>query len=411
MYPVYPRKIGASMCHSMGYVVVTLDGPVDGGDFGPYTSGTRTSGIQEAFDYAAKNGLNVFIAGTQTSSDAMKAAVYSTTEPITIPAMQGFRIDGGFYVISYTGTTGDAVVIDSAMNCYYSLGLVVSKSEAGAGIRVRPKSPVPIDGVQICTALEIRVEGIVGAGTFDVNTWQLTNEPGGSGLVLDSTYAPIVWSRFDISEVLLCNRNVHLTGPTGKSIAFNEITVTHNHQAYTHLQMGDETVSSCQSIYSNRLTTSMNSDGIRDAIGAVVSGSRNRLTIMSSSGMAPGKDLIFAVDARENVVEASALQSGYTNNAETPTNRLVSLWNVGFGISTPAVPKPDQYLVNREPYTVEITILDPGDVIEWSICDANSLERTVKAPLTAGERFLLAPGDKVRFAYTEAPDWLWRVVG
>ena len=35
----------------MGYVVVTPQGPEDGGDFGPLTPGTKTAGIQEALNY------------------------------------------------------------------------------------------------------------------------------------------------------------------------------------------------------------------------------------------------------------------------------------------------------------------------------------------------------------------------
>ena len=37
------------------FVYVTLEGPDDGGDFEPSTPGTRTSGIQEALDYAIAN--------------------------------------------------------------------------------------------------------------------------------------------------------------------------------------------------------------------------------------------------------------------------------------------------------------------------------------------------------------------
>src|SRR6476659_5225745 len=45
------------------HVSVTLDGPDDGGDFGPHTSGTKTGGIQEALDYAQANSRDVYIHG------------------------------------------------------------------------------------------------------------------------------------------------------------------------------------------------------------------------------------------------------------------------------------------------------------------------------------------------------------
>ena len=46
--------------HSFGYIVVTPDGPKDGGDFGKHTPGTKTAGIQEAIHYAiaAKKNRN-----------------------------------------------------------------------------------------------------------------------------------------------------------------------------------------------------------------------------------------------------------------------------------------------------------------------------------------------------------------
>jgi hypothetical protein len=43
------------------YVFVTLEGPDDGGDFGPNTPGTKTSGIQEALNYAHEHCRDVYI--------------------------------------------------------------------------------------------------------------------------------------------------------------------------------------------------------------------------------------------------------------------------------------------------------------------------------------------------------------
>ena len=41
--------------HNLGYVVISLKGPADGGDFGPKTPGTQTSGFQEAINFAVAN--------------------------------------------------------------------------------------------------------------------------------------------------------------------------------------------------------------------------------------------------------------------------------------------------------------------------------------------------------------------
>jgi len=48
---------------SLNYIVVTPNGPADGGDFGPGTPGAKTSGLQEAFNRAHEEVRDVYIVG------------------------------------------------------------------------------------------------------------------------------------------------------------------------------------------------------------------------------------------------------------------------------------------------------------------------------------------------------------
>ena len=95
----------------------------DKGDFGPGTEGTTTDGWQEALNYCVSHGRDLYVKG----GFGGRKAVYNIGETIKIPAAQDFRIDGGVYVINFQGKdlSMDGVVIDSAMNCEYKLGIIV----------------------------------------------------------------------------------------------------------------------------------------------------------------------------------------------------------------------------------------------------------------------------------------------
>ena len=64
--------------------------------------------------------------------------------------------------------------------------------------------------------------------------------------------------------------------------------------------------------------------------------------------------------------------------------------------------------MNRNPYPVEVIILAPGQVTGWTLGDALGNEQPVEAPLRAGERFTLQPGDSLGLTYVEPPAWRWK---
>jgi hypothetical protein len=92
--------------HNVNYVVVSPNGPRDGGDFGPHTPGTKTSGIQEALSFAKEHVRDVYICGGGIKAPFQGGVGYTLHETLHIPWNQNWRLDGGEYWLSYGGTAG-----------------------------------------------------------------------------------------------------------------------------------------------------------------------------------------------------------------------------------------------------------------------------------------------------------------
>jgi hypothetical protein len=386
-----------------GYMLVSPGGPDDGGDFGPRTPGTRTAGIQEALDAACATDRNVFIAGVQ--GEGRPSCVYQVAETIHVPPRQGFRIDGGPHVLAYTGR-GDAVVIDSCMDCWYRFGLITSRSD-GAVVRLQPQHPVPIDGMRVITDSVFEFSSLVGGGRFDLAARRVAEAPRGTGLLLDGRGGPIVFNRIFAVAVLLCDIGVHLRPGPGGAISHNVLRVTHNHQNRVGLQLGDEAAPARAAAF-NRVDMSLDAEDVPEATGAIVAGSGNLLTL-DCARMASGRDLVLTRGAHGNLVQALAVPSGITLLAEGP-NRIVVPGAGGLGIGTPAVPPTQEAVRNEHPHPIEAIILAPGTVHAWTLVDRAGNRQRVAAPLRAGERFILDCGEALGFEYREPPAWRWRAL-
>jgi hypothetical protein len=439
------RTLEADRYRRLGFVVVTPQGPDDGGDFGPNTPGTRTAGIQEAVDYATSHFLNLFIAGVQAGAssreeflrwtsdrgwipiEGAKHRWYYTHEPIRLPATQGFRIDARHTIIVYEGSGGAVLNIDSCMDAHYRFGILVQNKrrdheEEGAVVLIKPELPVPMDDFAVVTDSTFEFSSLSGGGLFDFDSWQIVRKPYGGGLVLDASKAPIVYNRFFASAILLADKNVYLTG---KKCSNNWIHVMHNQQSTTHLQIGDESSQPSN----NRFDMSINANQLEDSTGVRVFGHSNvlRLDVQKAS---PGRDIVFEAPARDNLVTAlthfrstgssnpnrnptpstAYKKLSITNLAEKPTNRITTSRAAGFDIPTPEFPSSGEGLVNRACYKVKAMIVNPGRVSGWSLVDANGRQITIDGRIFAGQEISLEPGDQITFLYEDAPDWRWKAV-
>lgn len=375
-------------------ILVTPDGPNDGGEFGLNTPGTRTSGIQEALDLAKATRRDVYIAGGAVPHPFTGGAVYNLNATLEVPWMQDFRLDGGEAVLNYTQPAGDAIVFDSLMSCRIKLGLVVSQSD-GTVVRLQPRTKGP-DKFSTITTSVFEINAIVGGGSVF---------PGegvrgkGTGLLFDGASGSITFNKFQINEIVACDIGLALRAGTN-----NTIELPFLHLCNTHLVLGEEQGRGAEF---NRIQTTIDSEGIRDSAGAVINGQNNRLSLNIIRTDAD-KNVIFETGARDNVIEAMALPQGITSRAKHPTNRIKLSVPLGFGINTPAVPPSGKELQNKSPFLSEIIILDPGEVREWVLSDAHGDSEGIRAPLRPGERFTLAPGESIRILYDRAPTWRWR---
>ena len=429
------------------YVFVTLAGPDDGGDFGPHTKGTKTSGIQEAVDYAHANSRDVYIFGGRGgmhSRQGITANVYTLDETLRIPWSQDFRLDGGNYLLAYRKATGPAIHIDSQMNCRYKFGLVTSRSPEPA-LLIKPETPGP-DDFKVITASVFDFSAVVSA------------DPKGTAILIDSSHGPIINSRLFAEEFNAAGIGVHLTdaGGSGSQIANNRIHIMYGNQYHarghcTGLRLGDP---GSWKIVHNHLEMSLHAprgahfdeqkgafvtvdDFVPEkAIGADIFAQGNLLTLTCYGRRAPGEDIVFEQDAQENTIFAFNLPNGITNRATVATNRIIPNQPVGFRIPTPPVPRSGEFMINRNPYTVQILILDSGQVTEWTIADAPVRPSTVPKNLSivdnlrvsatpspidgefnsqiisgslfAGQTIRLEPGEKIGFTYSKPPVWRWK---
>jgi hypothetical protein len=168
--------------------------------------------------------------------------------------------------------------------------------------------------------------------------------------------------------------------------------------------VGDEKDPRCKENY---VDAYLHSQGIEGAIGARIFGDHNLLTLATSQ-MSPGGDVVFEPSATDNLITAIRLPSGITNRAARPTNRIVGTEPIGYGIATPPVPASGAEIINRYPHLVQVRILAPGKITQWTETDAAGNVRTFPGELHAGQTLTLEPGDKLRLRYTQPPRWIWK---
>jgi hypothetical protein len=182
---------------------------------------------------------------------------------------------------------------------------------------------------------------------------------------------------------------------------------TFTHLSNTALDLGSEPGSNFQR---NRVSASMDSQGITGAVGAVVGG-ENNLFDLDFSPADKGVNIRFAANAKANRVTALNLPGKIENLAETPTNLVMANSGPGFSVETPSVPKSGETLVNRQSFVVEAMFTEPGEVKSWTLITAGGTgEQMFDGPVHAGQALRLEPGDSLRMEYGKAPSWRWRAL-
>jgi hypothetical protein len=279
-------------------IIVSPQGPRDGGDFGPHTAGTKTSGLREALVAAKERAMDVYLAGGNWTADATEPVVYHLHETLVVPWMQNFRLDSGHCVLNYTPSRGDAVVFDSQMSCSYRLGLIVSASD-GAVVRMKPTTAGP-DRFRVITSTEFTFNALVGGGGAwpggepYKNQLDPTRRWVGTGLALDASEGSIDANKITVLETVGCAVGLDLIG----KVTRNTIEEINIHLCDLHLRIGSaEDARPAE----NRISAFFDCQGIATARGAQLFGSRNFLTL-SSRPFPTGADLILEPTAHGNLI-------------------------------------------------------------------------------------------------------------
>lgn len=266
-------------------VVLSWD---DTGDFGPQTANTKTAGWQEAIDYCVANARDLYVKGGWGG----RKPVYNVSETIRIPATQDFRIDGGVYVLNWTGAADDPardlMLIDSTMNGEYHFGIFVYGG-AGAALRIRPENPVPIDGFAVFIETEIKSQGIADPAPFKPG-----ERKAGTGLLLDGTRAPITASRFDFIGGILNFKTCAEAKGVFTQNHFNCLHLHTNASKSTLFALGPQ----CSQ---NKFQLTIGVDqGAAEVRGIVLEGFNNVLEIMTRGGFPKANDVVFEAAAKGN---------------------------------------------------------------------------------------------------------------
>ncbi len=373
---------------------MTPDGPADGGDFGPKTPGTKTSGIQEALDYAKSHRRDVYIAGGGFPEAFKGGAAYQLATTLHVPWTQQFRLDGGEYQLRYTPNEGDAVVIDSQMNSHLKFGLIVNQHSAGAVVRIAPTTKGP-DGFSCCVASSFEFNGMVGAG----DVWGKSSTQKSTALVLDASRGGLTGNKIFINEINACRRGIYVRNGAGN----NTIEVQWIHLTNLGIRLGDPAAAA---VWGNRIMAGISGD-MPNATGVEVFGLRNTLMVDIFSSD-PRRGLVLEPPAYDNLIITSNLAGGLTNHARKPTNRILTAAPLGFEVAAPPMPAANTDALNPQPFPVEVRILKPGKVSKWTETNPEGKAQTFDGPLTSGQTFTLNPGDRVHFSYTESPTWYWK---
>lgn len=353
----------------------------DSGDFGPQTAGTKTAGWQEALDYCVANGRDLYVKGGWGG----RKAIYNVAETIHVPATQDFRIDGGVYVLNWTGAADDPakdlMLIDSTMNGEYHFGIFVYGG-AGAAMRIRPENPVPIDGFAVVVETLITSQGMADPAPFTPG-----ERKAGWGLVLDGGKAAITCSRFDFIGGIL---NFKTCVETRGNFSLNHFDCLHLHtnaHKSTLFTLGPETTQ-------NEFDFAIGVDQAEQVRGIDIAGRNNTFRIMTRGGFPRGNDILLGERAEGNRIDVTHGKEQFdagdfiTDHAEKATNRVT--W-VGAAPKMETIPVPQGgFVYTQRLYRASVRV--HGEVVS----SVKLLRGADALDLGMGAMAVLEPGDQLR---------------
>ena len=171
------------------WVVYTPDGTILN------TTGSTTSGLQEALNYAAATGYscNVLVLGGDgvgVNPGTQYGEIFCSTTVI-FPPLRSIAVRMyGVHIIFTSGVTGNGIVFDSMDNALIDIiGEVVYQGNASA-IVFDPRTPVPVDGGTFLSGSYIRIAAVATNGGAPI-----------ACVEMDTNTSAITGNKFDFGEL------------------------------------------------------------------------------------------------------------------------------------------------------------------------------------------------------------------
>ena len=415
------------------FVTVSPSTTPDGSDFGAFTPGTSTSGIQEAINYIASSEFiqQFGYAGTVK----LLAGTFKISVEITFPAGAYVSIEGSGMVDTQIMTVASGIsgLVNEAANDFNFRRLrnfnIFSNGVGGTGLDIEcpeENGQNLIENVAVLgvwSGPPIKWIGAENSRFKNLNVLNagsspacIFNVPGGS-IYFDDCQVDNISGQFQLMTLLDTTLNSFmLTGNAGVLLLDNCYQA--NAFAGTRFSTNGYTL---QSFISNGTWHGLSNSSSLFGGGGGAGGSggcqiryirmKAYIVVLDSTTCAftatsdsNGYPYSYYVDLKGTQLD---LGSGAMNGPKFSLNNGYIVGHGGYYISTPAVPASGTPQKNNFAFPVRVYLKTGGTGTAYAITDPAGNTETFTTTLTAGKEITLDPGASITLTYSSAPTWSW----
>ncbi len=415
------------------YVTVSPSTIPDGSDFGAFTPGTTTSGIQEALDYVATSeDIQQF---GDVGTARMLAGTFRITEAVTFPSSSYVSLVGAGMLDTQIMTTASGIsgLVNNSSDDFNFRTLkdfnIFSNGEGGTGMDIQcpeENGQNIIENVAVVGTWSGRPINWIGAENSRFKNLNIQNAgtspssifnvPGGS-IYFDDCQLDSFSGEFQLMTLLDTTLDgFELTGNSGSLLLYN----CYQANAFTGTRFSTNGYT-LQSFISHGTWHGLSDSsalfggggGTGGAGGCQIRNIRMNayITILDSSTCSftdtadsNGYPYPYYVDMRGTQLNAGsgtlsgfkfALSNGYIVN------------HGGFALATPSVPSSGTAQANSYAFPVRVYLKTGGTGTAYAITDPAGNTETFTTTLAEGMEITLDPGASITLTYTVAPTWAW----
>lgn len=426
------------------YVLVTPNGPTDGGDFGPNTFGTVTAGIQEAIDSLGSGGGAVYIA--QGTYNLTNVPANSGNCLISIPSFSDENTNAVAFAIIGMVPPALPMVENAAYTTPPNLGsCVVLNVINPAPVISSPQNNPPaiiacsqpptgvfnpvvltvenIEFLQPNPATYCDINGHWFVGTEYRNILAMPNV-GWANITEPSSVGAIGLIGNQNGGQTMVVSNVMIVGHYGgimfgSHVEGDEIIVIGNVVAFPGSSnywgnLGHVDAEFCPHYFGNSVYPLVNSNAVLTITNLAIA-QYNPPAWMSivdafySSSAANTDYLIHVLNLTSNWTGSSvtSITQLLVNSPRVIIDKALNDLS-GFSYPQTAVPASGTAFKNNGPYAIDIFILTAGVTTGFTVADKNGTPYAFTNTVTEGFLYRLLPFESITLVYTTAPTWIFK---